>query len=242
MKKFIKRTTAPSTGDINYYSSNNSMVKYGYGLPNCTTYVHGRFAELGADESKLCLGDAKLYYSFNDGFKRSNTPKVGSIACYNGGTYGHVAIVEEVYDNGTMLISESDYVQKITFRTRVVGQKENVYGYALQGFILCPIEFEEEKQEVVAKKTNEEIADEVIAGKWGNGNDRVQALSNAGYDPKTIQDIVNQKMGVQNKKSVDEIALEVIRGEWGNGDERYKRLTEAGYNYNEIQAKVNQLI
>lgn len=143
--KFNKRTTAPAINDSCHYGNRNTMVNYGYRLPNCTTYVHGRFAELGADESKLCLKDAKYYYNnVQDGFKRSATPKVGAIACYNGGRYGHVAIVEELYDDGTMLISESDYVQKIVFRTRVVGQKENVYGYALQGFILCPIEFEEE--------------------------------------------------------------------------------------------------
>lgn len=46
-----------------------------------------------------------------------------------------------------------------------------------------------------AKKSNEEIADEVIAGKWGNGQDRVNRLTAAGYDYNVIQDIVNRKMG-----------------------------------------------
>ena len=44
-------------------------------------------------------------------------------------------------------------------------------------------------------KTNEQIADEVIAGKWGNGDDRKNRLQAAGYDYATIQNIVNQKMG-----------------------------------------------
>lgn len=44
------------------------------------------------------------------------------------------------------------------------------------------------------KKTNEQIADEVIAGKWGNGTDRIARLKKAGYDPTTIQNIVNQKL------------------------------------------------
>lgn len=42
------------------------------------------------------------------------------------------------------------------------------------------------------RKTNEEIAAEVIAGKWGSGNDRRQRLTNAGYDYKVIQNLVNQ--------------------------------------------------
>lgn len=47
------------------------------------------------------------------------------------------------------------------------------------------------------KKTNEQIADEVIAGKWGNGEERKQRLTAAGYDYNTIQGIVNTKMGVR---------------------------------------------
>lgn len=45
------------------------------------------------------------------------------------------------------------------------------------------------------KKSNEEIANEVITGKWGNGDDRKNRLAAAGYDYSTIQAIVNQKAG-----------------------------------------------
>lgn len=94
------------------------------------------------------------------------------------------------------------------------------------------------------KKSNEEIANEVIAGSWGNGNDRKVKLTNAGYDFSAIQKIVNEKLLgstlVENqKKSNEEIASEVIRGEWGNGDERKNRLIQAGYDYNDIQKIVN---
>ena len=44
------------------------------------------------------------------------------------------------------------------------------------------------------KKSNEEIADEVINGKWGNGEDRKSRLSAAGYDYEAIQKIVNNKL------------------------------------------------
>ena len=43
-----------------------------------------------------------------------------------------------------------------------------------------------------AKKSNEEIAKEVVAGKWGNGNARKTALTKAGYDYNTIQTLVNK--------------------------------------------------
>ena len=43
-----------------------------------------------------------------------------------------------------------------------------------------------------AKKSNEEIAKEVIQGKWGNGSARKQNLVAAGYDYSAIQKIVNK--------------------------------------------------
>ena len=45
------------------------------------------------------------------------------------------------------------------------------------------------------KKSNEELANEVIAGKWGNGQDRKTRLTDAGYDYNAIQNLVNQKLG-----------------------------------------------
>lgn len=36
-----------------------------------------------------------------------------------------------------------------------------------------------------------EIAREVIAGKWGNGEERKARLKAAGYDPKEVQEVVN---------------------------------------------------
>ena len=45
-----------------------------------------------------------------------------------------------------------------------------------------------------AKKSVDEIAKEVIAGKWGNGNARKKALTDAGYDYSAIQKRVNELM------------------------------------------------
>ena len=93
-------------------------------------------------------------------------------------------------------------------------------------------------------KSNETIAQEVINGTWGNGADRKNRLTAAGYDYSTIQDIVNKKLGASsssnsNKKSNETIATEVIRGDWGNGQDRKNRLQAAGYDYSAIQSIVN---
>lgn len=89
------------------------------------------------------------------------------------------------------------------------------------------------------EKTVDQLADEVVAGKWDNGAERERLLTAAGYDYNAVQKRVNEKL---YKKTVDEIAVEVIAGLWGNGAERKKKLTEAGYDYSEVQRKVNQMI
>jgi lysozyme len=87
-----------------------------------------------------------------------------------------------------------------------------------------------------------EIAQEVIAGKWGNGDARKQALTNAGYNYNAVQAEVNRILGGTSSKSVTTLAQEVIQGKWGNGNERKQKLESAGYNYAVVQAKVNELL
>ena len=93
-------------------------------------------------------------------------------------------------------------------------------------------------------KSDETVANEVLQGVWGNGNDRFELLTNAGYDAQKIQNIVNRLMLGEDDGivDIDEIAQEVIQGEWGNGDERKVRLENAGYNYQAVQDRVNELL
>lgn len=49
------------------------------------------------------------------------------------------------------------------------------------------------------KKSNEEIANEVINGAWGNGEDRKKRLTDAGYNYTVVQTIVNKKMAAKNQ-------------------------------------------
>ncbi len=46
-----------------------------------------------------------------------------------------------------------------------------------------------------ARKSDDQLADEVIVGQWGDGDDRRNRLSQAGYDPDAVQAIVNAKLG-----------------------------------------------
>lgn len=100
---------------------------------------------------------------------------------------------------------------------------------------------------VAPKKSVDELANEVIQGKWGNGQARVDALTKEGYDAVAVQNRVNEIITGKitqptPKKSVDEVAREVIRGEWGNGQARVDALTKAGYDASAVQNRVNELL
>ena len=93
------------------------------------------------------------------------------------------------------------------------------------------------------KKSNQEIAQEVIAGKWGNNPERRHNLAAHGYDPDAVQTWVNRLMGAKPSKKTDqEIAREVIAGKWGVGAERRKRLQAAGYDPSAVQQLVNAML
>jgi membrane protein involved in colicin uptake len=85
------------------------------------------------------------------------------------------------------------------------------------------------------------LANEVIQGKWGNGQERVDKLTAAGYDYKEVQGKVNEILHGGNK-DLEAVAKEVIQGKWGNGQERVDKLTAAGYDYKEVQSLVNKLL
>lgn len=97
------------------------------------------------------------------------------------------------------------------------------------------------------KKSIEEIAKEVYAGKWGVGKDRKDRLTAAGYNYAEVQKLVNklangESIDAPAKKTITEIAQEVIAGVWGNGQDRKNNIIAAGYDYSAVQKKVNELL
>lgn len=92
-----------------------------------------------------------------------------------------------------------------------------------------------------------DVAKAVIRGDYGNGQDRVNRLRAAGYDPAEVQQEVNRQLYGGGSKTpvasnVDAVARQVIRGDWGNDPERKKRLTAAGYDYSAVQRRVNEIL
>lgn len=88
----------------------------------------------------------------------------------------------------------------------------------------------------LAGKSDEQLAAEVIAGGYGDGDARKAALGSR-YD--AVQAIVNSKLtDPLAGKSDDELAREVIAGKFGDGNARRQAL---GSRYDAVQAKVNEL-
>jgi len=96
-----------------------------------------------------------------------------------------------------------------------------------------------------AKKSVNAIAREVLADKWGKGDDRKNRLKAAGYDYNKVQARVNklvQASQLSEDKIINAVAHEVISGKYGNEPERSKKLKAAGYNPDKIQQRVNEIM
>lgn len=93
-----------------------------------------------------------------------------------------------------------------------------------------------------SKKSLDEVAKDVIAGKYGNGSERRRKLLAAGYNADQVQKRVDELLNpTRGKKSVKTLAAEVMQGKWGNDPQRSRDLTEAGYNPAAVQREVNLL-
>ena len=120
---------------------------YGYGncLRNCVGWAYGAaWMHVGHDPG-LCINQASAWWTYNDGYPRSQTPTLGAIACWDDGASGHVAVIEEIqYSGGQIVsctISESVYGGTI-FRNRTITAASGWFrftGYTFQGFINIPI-------------------------------------------------------------------------------------------------------
>ncbi len=170
------------------------------------------------------------------------TPQPGDIIVYNwddatqpnDGYSDHIGYVEAV-SGGTITAIEGNKGEAVGRRTIPVG-----WGY-IRGF--ARPKYASSGSSTI-KKSVTEVAKEVLAGAWGNGDARKNALIAAGYDYAAVQAKVNELVSdtaSSLSKSVEEVAKEVIAGKWSNGDARKTALENAGYNYIEVQKKVNEL-
>lgn len=111
-----------------------------------TCYCWGRFWEIGGglpeNRPNLSTGNAEDWYNYPDGYERSQTPALGATLCLADGPFsgdGHVATVEVINPDGSIVVSESAW-GGYYFQTETLHPPYYlpVSGYRFMGFILNP--------------------------------------------------------------------------------------------------------
>lgn len=131
-----------------YWYSRNPFYQAGYGLPNCTCYAWGRFWEIGdpnhqyINRPNLSTLNAEYWYGASDGYSRGQAPALGAVACWADGPFsgdGHVAIVEQINSDGSIVTSNSAWGGS-DFYTMTLQPPHYLPapGYVFQGFIYNP--------------------------------------------------------------------------------------------------------
>lgn len=203
-------------------------------LANCVGYACGRFNEvIGHMEYPYlnCNAEDFIVRGKSLGLEVSDKPTLAGIMVWEGkgSLAGHVAIVEKIIDSDTVYTSESGYNSAYFWNsTRKKGSGNWGAGsnYKYIGCLINP--------SINELKSIDEIAKEVIEGKWGNYPERKERLEKAGYNYREVQDRVNEML--TPKADILDLVRRTIRGDFGNGEERKRRL---GNNYNEVQRQVN---
>ena len=163
---------------------------------------------VGADFAKNVVNNQNVYnyYDRIDNYPEF-IPQKGDVAVWLGGQSGHIAICFGQGDvKGFKTLDQNWVPQKLT---------EQWHDYTYMGPLVFlrpkdqsgmndPIP-EPEPQPVEPQKSVDELAQEVIAGKWGNGEDRKNNLENAGYDYGAIQNRVNEMLSAQ--ETIEEIRV-----------------------------------
>lgn len=180
--------------------ANSNLVKYndwlygrkGVSAPWCAAFISWLFKP----EQGLCKKTASCLEMLEWFEKRGQivkTPQPGDIVFFkystNNRRTNHVGLVVSVHDKiiNTIEGNTSNATNGSQDNGGMVAQRnryKNIVAYARP-------KYNEGTLVNVTKKSNEDIAKEVIEGKWSSGNDRRQRLTNAGYDYNVIQNIVN---------------------------------------------------
>ena len=233
-------------------------------LANCVGYTCGRFNEIIGSmkyPSLNCNAENFIERARNTyGLEISPVPTLGGIMVWQKGATlsgndgaGHVAVVEKIIDSNTIYTSESGYGSSAFWnstRRNSNGRWGLGSGYTFRGCIVNPAigkitaPTTNTSNTDIANKSVDELAKEVIAGKYGNGDARKNAL---GSRYSEVQAKVNEMLAGNSKPStptpapkpqVDilELVKKTIRGDFGNGEARRKAL---GSNYDEVQRQVN---
>ena len=175
-------------------------------------------------------------------------PKAGDIITFDwegqGGFADHIGIVEKVEGNTVYTIEGNTSIGGVSQvgRRSYAWNANVIKGYARPAYNGSSVTV---ATQVSGSSNLDTVAKEIIAGEWGNGEERRSALLAKGYNPEQVQARVNAILnGDTSTPTVSNVAIakEVLAGSWGNGEERRSSLAAKGYDPDKIQDIVNRLI
>jgi surface antigen len=153
-KLFCPRFSKDGMKDNKYWydTTYNAGASGDIMLPNCVTYASGRLSEETGENMRNIMkgrtgfGNACEWYDQTT-LSKGSTPKLGAIACF-GGTLGHVAVVEQINEDGSVVVSQSNYQAKKDYNssnyfqtktyTLEVGKVTTGVGLKFLGYIYAP--------------------------------------------------------------------------------------------------------
>lgn len=181
----------PNSNNVKYNTWYYGHEVSGASYPWCATFISWIFKP----EQGLCKKTASCLEMLEWFEKRGQLvkePQAGDIVFFkystNNRRTNHVGLVVSAHGNvintieGNTSINSNDNGGKVMQRNRY----NNIVAYARPKYVQGTL------TNITNRKTIQEIAAEVIAGKWGSGNDRRQRLTRAGYDYAEVQKLVNQ--------------------------------------------------
>lgn len=181
----------PNSNNVKYNTWFYGHPVSGSAYPWCAVFISWLFKA----EQGLCKKTASCVDMLDWFEKRGQivkNPQAGDIVFFkfstNNRRTNHVGLVVSVGGNTINTIEGNTSVSNQSNGGMVMQRNRysNIVAYARPKYQTGTL------TDIKDHKTNEEIAAEVIAGKWGSGSDRRQRLSAAGYDYRTIQNLVNQ--------------------------------------------------
>lgn len=200
----------------------------------CATFVSLCLTHCGYGISHNSV-NCNEFYSLNRRYEidraKANKNDIVLYSWQNNENLQHIGIISARSGNYVTVIEGNKSEQ---VGTRQIG----LYSKAIRHIIRMPSTYIPSN----SPKSIEQIAKDVIAGKYGTGDTRKKALEAKGYNYKDVQHKVNELLKGKSAYNVTTIAKEVIAGKYGNGEDRKKAIESKGYNYNEVQKKVNELL
>lgn len=182
IQPYCKQFAAPN-GNGTYFSGIPTMMKH-YGMTEVKEH-----ATMKPLWDELAKGNRVAVYLMG-------SRKGGSKGVHWTSSAHFVCSVAYKYENGKhwVYVKDSNSTSSlrngwISYEDNMRGDVSRVWSGKLNGTLYGAT--------TTTKKTVAQIAQEVIDGKWGNGDERVEKLKAAGYDPDAVQKKVNELLSAK---------------------------------------------